>query len=296
MADQGMVDGLRRQVFEVSSRHAADGRVAAERFWAALKEGFGDPGVTPGAATPPPAGGLLGPGTRVRSAQGAGARTSRRRRVGHGGAAVRGHAMPRRGGPWGLFAADDEVRVRPREVGWLEHESLAADAVPVAVPGGEPIEGMGSVGVVVEATVGMSLVRHGEAELVAAVACLGAARAGQEVALVSVVAELEARGVDSPGGLSRVDWLRSVDPSLSAGAARDVVTVARALTDPRWAELAARVAMRQVSVGKAARIIAFHEQVAPVADPQEVAAAVADLLGQAASATVEEVSRLARHH
>ncbi|HET7397763.1 MAG TPA: DUF222 domain-containing protein, partial [Intrasporangium sp.] len=42
--------------------------------------------------------------------------------------------------------------------------------------------------------------------------------------------------------------------------------------------------------------IAFHEQVAPVADPQEVAAAVADLLGQAAAATVEEVSRLARHH
>lgn len=214
---------------------------------------------------------------------------------------MRGHATRLRAGPWRFVAAGDEVRVHPSEVVWLEHESLPADATPVTLPqaepfAGEPPDGMPAMGVLLEATVGMSLARHGEAELLSCVTSLGAARAGHDVALVTVVAELEARGVDSPAGLSRVDWLRSVDPTLSAGQAKDVLTVARALTQPRWRELAARVAMQHVTVAKAARVISLYDEAAPVADPEELAAAVTDLLSQATGATVEELSRLARHH
>ena len=38
--------------------------------------------------------------------------------------------------------------------------------------------------------------------------------------LVNVLAELQDRGEQPPGGLSVTDWLRSLDPSLSAGQAR----------------------------------------------------------------------------
>ena len=46
--------------------------------------------------------------------------------------------------------------------------------------------------------------------------------------------------------------------------------MAGAMTEPRWAELAARVTMQHLTVGKAARIIEFHRQVQRVADPDEL--------------------------
>ena len=55
--------------------------------------------------------------------------------------------------------------------------------------------------------------------------------------------------MDSPGGLSRIDWLRAVDPSLTAAAAKAVVTVAQAavtVQDPSPFEDAKATARRAV--------------------------------------------------
>ena len=100
--------------------------------------------------------------------------------------------------------------------------------------------------------------RHGSDLLAHAVGHLAGLRAQQEVMLVNVLAELQDRGETPPGGLRVVDWLRSLDPTLTAGQAKDLVTVAGAVTRPRWAELAARVTMQHVTVAKAARIIEFE--------------------------------------
>lgn len=152
------------------------------------------------------------------------------------------------------------------------------------------------MGLQVDAIAGRPLDRHGEVEVLVAAEQVAALRGQHDVMLVNLVAELEARGVESPGGLSRLDWLRSLDPGLSAGQAKAFLTVARALTQPEWAELAARVTLQHVTVGKAAQIIDFHERTAPVADPGDLATAVADLIEQAGTVTPENLARLARHH
>jgi hypothetical protein len=131
---------------------------------------------------------------------------------------------------------------------------------------------------------------------VAATERVAAQRRGLEVALVTLVSELVARGVDAPGGLSRVDWLRSLDASLTAGQAKAFVTVGTALADRRWARLRMLVATQQVTVGNAAQVIDFEERVAPVADPDDLHTAVTDLTAQAGVLRPEELARLARHH
>jgi hypothetical protein len=57
---------------------------------------------------------------------------------------------------------------------------------------------------------------------------------------VTIVAELVTRGVDAPDGLSRTDWLRAHDPSLTAAQAKAFVTVGTAIADPSWARLLSR--------------------------------------------------------
>ena len=106
--------------------------------------------------------------------------------------------------------------------------------------------------------------------------------------LVNVIAELESRGVQAPGGLSRTDWLRMHDPSLSAAAARAFVTVGTALSQPTWARLRMLVATQQVTVGNAAQIVRFEDQARPVADLEELAAALDDITGQATVLRTEE--------
>ncbi len=125
---------------------------------------------------------------------------------------------------------------------------------------------------------------------------LAGLRAQHEVMLVNVLAELLDRGEDPPGGLRVTDWLRSLDPALTAGQAKDLVTVAGAVTAPRWAELAARVTMGHVTVAKAARIIEFEARTERVADPVEVATAVQDLLDRAPELIAEDFTGLVRHH
>ena len=138
--------------------------------------------------------------------------------------------------------------------------------------------------------------RHGSDLLAHAVGHLSGLRVQHEVMLVNVLAELLDRGEQPPGGLRVTDWLRSLDPALTAGQAKDYVTVAGALTRPRWAELAARVTMGHVTVAKAARIIEFEARTEQVADPGEVATAVADLVDRAPELIHEDFTGLVRHH
>lgn len=152
------------------------------------------------------------------------------------------------------------------------------------------------VGVKIDAMLGSPLVRHASDLLAHTVEHVAALRAQHEVMLVNVLAELLDRGEQPPGGLRVTDWLRTLDPGLTGGQAKDLVTVARAVTEPRWRELGARVTMQHVTVGKAARIVEFAQRNEPVADPVEVASAVADLVGQAPDLIHEDFTALVRHH
>ncbi|MDN5776493.1 MAG: HNH endonuclease [Humibacillus sp.] len=76
-----------------------------------------------------------------------------------------------------------------------------------------------------------------EADLITSATQLGQLQQHREVALLRIVTEMDARGVASPGGLSRLDWLRQVDPTLTASAAKAIVTCAAAFNQPRWAQL-----------------------------------------------------------
>ncbi len=147
-----------------------------------------------------------------------------------------------------------------------------------------------------EASLGIGLGGHAEADLVAATERVAQQRRALEVTLVTLVSELVSRGVEAPGGLSRVDWLRLHDPSLTAGQAKAFVTVGAALAQARWARLRMLVATQQVTVANAAQVIDFDERVAPVADPADLHTAITDLTAQAGVLRPEELARLARHH
>lgn len=167
---------------------------------------------------------------------------------------------------------------------WLDEAAHSVTAAP------DP------VAVKIDAATGRRLDRHPEFEVMTAAEQVATLRGQHDVMLVNLVAELEARGAESPGGLSRTDWLRSLDPGMTAGQAKAFVTVGRAITEARWAALGARVTLQHITVGKAAQIIDFHERIAPVADPNDVITAVDDLMGQAPQLTPEELARLVRHH
>ena len=277
--DAAVLDRLRARLSEVESRHESDAQGAAQAFWASLR---GHVDAAPAQATP------SGQGRR-------------------GGPKLPAVGGIRRCGPWAQVDPDGPLPVDPLEVvavdpealdldgadaGWLEALLAQAEA---RLDTGE-VERPEPVAVKIDALLGASLVSHGSAELALAVEHVAAARAQHEVVLVNVLAELEARGEQPPGGLRPADWLRSVDPGMSAGQAKDLVTVARAVNEPRWRELRARVTMQHVTVAKAARIVEFDQRVSPVADPEEVDGAVTDLLGAAPGLVVEDFTRLVRHH
>ncbi len=167
---------------------------------------------------------------------------------------------------------------------------------PANIPDGPREHRREPVEVLADAVLGARLSRHHESELMAAAEHVAGLRGHHEVMLVNVLAELEARGEEPPGGLSRVDWLRSIEPGLNAGQAKAFVTVAKAMTEPRWSELRGRVAMQHLTVAKAALVVDFHERLSPVADPADLATAVSDLIHQAPGLRSEELARLVRHH
>ncbi|OFE18791.1 hypothetical protein BA895_00975 [Humibacillus sp. DSM 29435] len=155
----------------------------------------------------------------------------------------------------------------------------------------------------------MEPARMTEADLLESVTQLGAVQHHREVNLVRLVTQLEARGVASPGGLSRVDWLRTVDPTLTATAAKAVVTCGDAFNQPRWAQLHEAVIggtagdtaaagpdtqAGRVTVGKAAQVIDFFHRLKPVADPDDLEQAVTHLTDQAPGLRWEQLAKLAR--
>jgi hypothetical protein len=187
-------------------------------------------------------------------------------------------------------AVIDELR---RRVSAIEARECAGDRTA----DGECADFEGPpTGLVAEATIGMPLVHVPDGDLTAAAGWVSRQRVSADVALVALVAELEQRGVDSPGGLSRVDWLRHQDSNLSAAQAKSLVTVARSFSDPRWADLRARVMAGEIPIGNAAQVLDFHERTHPIADPFELDAAVTQLMDEAGSATAEKLARVVRHH
>lgn len=136
----------------------------------------------------------------------------------------------------------------------------------------------------------------GDGELVEAAAQLARLQQATEIGLVHVVAELSVRGVDSPGGLSRVDWLRRHQPGLSAAQAKAITTVGQAAAERRWDELTGQVQAGTVTVGQAAQIIGFQERLHLVADPVALDAAVADLTAKAVALPVDQLAKWVRHH
>jgi hypothetical protein len=153
-----------------------------------------------------------------------------------------------------------------------------------------------SAPVLVEAMVGMSLHRHHEHDLTRAAEWVAHQRATHDVMLVNLLTELESRGIDPPDGLSRADWLRLHDASLTAGAARAMVRVGTALTQTKWARLRVLVSTQQITIANAAQIVEFDERTHRLAHPDDLDTALTDLLGQAPRLRPEELSTLVRHH
>lgn len=306
-----LIEALRRRVVELETGQAAGG--ASSAFLASLAHApetdwVGALGAFAPNAPPPRSASSAGPGPERRGADRRSARAARR-------STLASSLAPRRG-VWAHMSAGEPLRVDPREVEWLDREAIGGDAL-----GGEALDPDGPgraggdasdsadafewdslpcpgsqapVGVLLEASVGMPLVRHAEGELQEAVEHLAALRASCELMLVHVLAELESRGLAPPGGLSAIDWLRAHDSGLSAGAAKAIVTVARAVIEPRWASLRARVAMGHVPVSSAAQIVELHERVHRVADSEQLDAILEHLTDQAATARPEQLARLVR--
>ncbi|KJK13868.1 HNH endonuclease [Terrabacter sp. 28] len=277
---------LRSRLADLEERQRAAGGVAEAGFWQLF------PGRMPSASS----------GSRAPSARG---RVKTRREA----PAARPAAQPR--GAWAGLTAEELDSIDLRDVRWTDppdfeqmvNDPAWTESIEERIEAKVDLSGEGQTAswhateaVTLEASLGVGLDAHGEEALVEATERVAAQRRGLEVTLVTLVSELVARGVDAPGGLSRVDWLRSLDASLTAGQAKAFVTVGTALADRRWARLRMLVATQQVTVGNAAQVLDFEERVAPVADPDDLATAIGDLTTQAGVLRPEELARLARHH
>ncbi|GAA2032662.1 hypothetical protein GCM10009740_23550 [Terrabacter terrae] len=194
--------------------------------------------------------------------------------------------------PWLDEAAYEEMIDDPA---WIESVSRRAE-VRAGHDAGVGSQRAAVDAITLDAMAGLGLTTHGAADLVVAADRVAQQRRTHEVTLVTIVSELVSRGVETPEGLSRTDWLRSHDPSLTAGQARAFVTVGTALTVARWARLRLLVATQQVTVGNAAQIIDFDTRARPVADTDDLETALGDLTAQAPQLRPEELARLVRHH
>ncbi|MBB2988481.1 HNH endonuclease signature motif containing protein [Terracoccus luteus] len=240
-------------------------------------------------------GGLAAPPPRVAQARGVWADAVNRVRSPGSGQAARGDdpgeptAVMRGNQVEALLATVDWCD--PDDEAWLRSVEANGPARRADLSGDDP-----PTGVTIEALVGMPLHRYGEQSLVRSVEHVASARADHDVVLVSALAELLDRGAELPGALSPIDWLRTLNPGLSAPAAKGFVTVARAWPSTRWSGLRADVVTRRVAVACAAQVVDFVERVERVADPAELWSAVEHLRSAAATARPEELARLVRHH
>ena len=279
---------LRSRLTDLEARQRSTGGAAEGGFWESFSGRASSPEREPS-------------GRSTRS-------TAQGRRV-----APHARPAPPPGGPWSGLALEDgdgleglDLRRLPRldaagyeqmvdDPSWIEATAVrgAARATCEAEADGRRAR---QEAVALEAAVGLGLTRHAEAELTAAAERVAHQRRVHEVTLVTIVSELVSRGIDPPDGLSRTDWLRSHDPSLTAAQAKAFVTVGAALAEARWARLRLLVASQQVTVGNAAQIVEFDARTTPVADPDDLVTALADLTDQAPQLRPEELARLVRHH
>ncbi|WP_235508535.1 HNH endonuclease signature motif containing protein [Terrabacter sp. Root85] len=273
-----MLELLRSRLTDLEVRQRATGGAAEGGFWGRFAGRVPSPPSEPAALT---------------------ARAVRRaRRV-----APSARPAPWVAGPWSGLApaqADSLEQLDLRHPTWLDaagYEQMVDDPAWVESTSARA-EASASIdeAIVAEASAGLGLTRHAEAELTAAAERVARQRRTHEVTLVTIVSELVSRGIEAPDGLSRTDWLRSHDPSLTAGQAKAFVTVGTALADARWARLRLLVATQQVTVGNAAQIVDFEARTTPVADPDDLVTALADLTEQAPRLRPEELARLVRHH
>lgn len=113
------------------------------------------------------------------------------------------------------------------------------------------------------------------------------------VALVTVLTgEAVDRGLPAADGLSVPDWLSAHADGVDRRSAAAISAVAPALRQPRWETLGERVRSGAVSVGKAARIVRFEQDVSPVADAEHLAAVVDSLVEHAATLDDRQIGRL----
>ena len=281
--DADVLELLRSRLADLEARQRSSGGTSASDFWQRLTGGM------PSGPSAPDAESTAGkPRRRSRRL----APEARPLWAGHG--------------PWADEPVDCLASLDPRalvpidEVGYAEmvHDPAWIEAT-AARGGARAQEGSRTdrqQAIALDAVLGRSLEAHAESELTAAAERVAHERRNHEVTLVTIVSELVSRGIDAPGGLSRVDWLRSHDASLTAAQAKAFVTVGTALAEVRWARLRMLVATQQVTVGNAALIVDFHGRTAPVADPDDLTTALDDLIDQARQLRPEELSRLVRHH
>ena len=291
--DPTTLELLRSRLADLETRQRAAGGVAERGFWDRVTGRRGGPPPDASAAA------SSTPGSASRRA-----RMSRR-------VAPDARTTPRVRGPWADVPPEQLASLDPRAMPWLDaagYEEMVADPAWLeatarraderfeaeARSGGSSVEHHETIAV--DALVGFDLTPHAESDLTAAAERVAQQRRSQEVALVGIVSELVSRGVAAPDGLSRTDWLRRHDPSLTAGQAKAFVTVGTALAEARWARLRLLVVTQQVTVGSAAQIIDFEARTRPVADPDDLATALADLTEQAPRLRWEELARLVRHH
>ncbi|MEO7131821.1 MAG: DUF222 domain-containing protein [Dermatophilaceae bacterium] len=208
---------------------------------------------------------------------------------------------PARRGPWASVPAPSELEPDPvaglSDLGsawsnaddWYDAE-VAAGRGPVPVDRGR----IDPTLVTIDAVLGTSLARHDKPHLTFAAEHVAAIRGSHDVMLVQIVSELLTREGDLPRGLKPVDWLRGVDPTLTAAAAKAFVTVATAMVEPRWQRLRTEVIMQLVTVPKAAAIVDFYQRTSPVADADQLGPVIDELISQAQSARPEELARMIR--
>ena len=122
--------------------------------------------------------------------------------------------------------SDEDYAAMVDDPAWIE--ATAARGEARAQDGGRADRGHA---ITVDALLGRSLEHHDATDLAAAAELVAQQRRNHEVSLVTIVSELVSRGLDAPARLSRVDWLRSHDASLTGAQAKAFVTVGTALAE-----------------------------------------------------------------
>jgi hypothetical protein len=100
------------------------------------------------------------------------------------------------------------------------------------------------------------------------------------------------RGLPGEGGLSVADWVSAHAEGMDRRAAAAIGTVAPALRQPRWTALGEGVRAGAVTIGKAARIVRFEQDVSPIADAEHLASVVDSLVEHAATLDEAQIGRL----